>query len=163
MDNFDLKKYLAEGLLFKEEVGSFQYPEEILAMDEEIADLKAKLEAAIKAKNKAKSNYTKTVPSLKDQDEYKGLDLPNDKVSQYRFKDLVDKVKKISDESGNNWDALNSYLKNKYGGLFSDYTRGTNPAAYVVNFFSITKGEDEFIKSNPNNHIKIGDWYIRPW
>jgi hypothetical protein len=163
MDNFDLKKYLAEGKLFKEEVGSFQYPEEILAMDKEIADLKAKLEAAITAKNKAKSNYTKTVPSLKDQDEYKGLDLPNDKRSQYRFKDLVDKVKKISDESGNNWDALNSYLKNKYGRLFDTYTTNPNPAAYVVNFFSIIKGEDEFIKNNPNKHIKIGDWYIRPW
>lgn len=162
MNNFDLKKYLAEGRLFKEEMSSLQYPEEILAMDKEIADLKTKLEAAIKAKNKAKSNYTKSIPSLKDQDEYKGLDLPDNKKSQYAFKDLVDEVKKISDESGNNWDALNSYLKNTYP-MFDTHTKGPNPAAYVVNFFSITKGENEFIKSNPNKHIKIGDWYIRPW
>ena len=160
-NSFNLKKFLTESKLLKEEP-SFNYPQEILNMDKEIEELKAKLQIAITAKNKAKSNYTKSVPSLKDQGEYSGLDLSKDKRRQYQFKDLVDTVKKISDESGNDWETLKTILKAKYS-MFDTYTKGTNPAAYVVNFFSITKGEDEYIKNNPKKHIKIGDWYIRPW
>ena len=161
MENFNLKKYLAEGKLLNE-APSFNYPQEILDMDAEIEDLKAKLQATIKAKNKAKSDYTKSVPSLSDQDEFSGLNLSKDKKSQYRFKDFIDYVKGISEENGNNWETLKTTLKAKYP-MFSDFTKGTNPAAYVPGFFSITKGEDEFVKENPKKYIKIGDWYVRPW
>jgi hypothetical protein len=82
MENFNFKKYLAEGKLLNE-ASSFNYPQEILDMDTEIEDLKAKLQAAITAKNKAKSNYTKSVPSLSDQGEFAGLGLSKDKRSQY--------------------------------------------------------------------------------
>jgi hypothetical protein len=51
MENFNFKKYLAEGKLLNE-APSFNYPQEILDMDTEIEDLKAKLQAAITAKNK---------------------------------------------------------------------------------------------------------------
>ena len=78
------------------------------------------------------------------------------------FKKLVAKVQQISDESGNDWDALKTYLKGRYA-FFNTYTRGTNPAAYVVNFFAITKGKDEYVEKNPSNYVQIGDWYIRPW
>jgi hypothetical protein len=161
MENFNFKKYLAEGKLLNE-APSFNYPQEILDMDTEIEDLKAKLQAAITAKNKAKSNYTKSVPSLSDQGEFAGLGLSKDKRSQYEFKDLIDNIKRISEESGNDWDELKKYLKSKYP-MLDTYTRGTNPAAYVVNFFAITKGEDKSVKENPKKYIKIGDWYVRPW
>jgi hypothetical protein len=78
------------------------------------------------------------------------------------FKKLVLKVQEISDESGNDWDKLKAYLKSKYP-MFDTYTRGTNPAAYVVNFFAITKGKDEFVKKRPQDYVTVGDWYIRPW
>jgi hypothetical protein len=78
------------------------------------------------------------------------------------FKKLVAKVQEISDKSGNDWDELNKYLKGRYA-FFDTYTRGTNPAAYVVNFFSITKGKDEFVKKNPSKFVQVGEWYIRPW
>lgn len=162
MENFNFKQYISEKKLLKEETNPTQYPEEILAMDREIQDLKDKLEALIKAKNKAKSDYTKSVPLLTTQDEFSGLNLPKDKRRQYQFKDLVDTVKKISDESGNDWETLKAILKAEYP-MFNDYTKGTNPAAYVPSFFSITKGEDEYIKNNPKKHIKVGDWYVRPW
>jgi len=78
------------------------------------------------------------------------------------FKKLVAKVQQISDDSGNDWDALNTYLRDRYA-YFNTYTRGTNPAAYVVNFFAITKGKDESVEKNPSDYVQIGDWYIRPW
>jgi len=78
------------------------------------------------------------------------------------FKKLVSKVQQISDESGNDWDKLKEYLKGRYA-YFETYTTGTNPAAYVVNFFSITKGKDKYVEKNPSDYIQIGDWYIRPW
>jgi len=78
------------------------------------------------------------------------------------FKKLVAKVQQISDESGNDWDTLKTYLKDRYARL-DTYTTGTNPAAYVVNFFSITKGKDEWIEKSPSDYVQIGDWYIRPW
>ena len=78
------------------------------------------------------------------------------------FKKLVIYLQKLSDANGNNWEDLVANLRKKYGRL-DTYTRGTNPAAYVVNFFAITKGEDENVKKYPNNYIKIGDWYVRPW
>ena len=60
--------------MLKEETSPTQYPEEILAMDKEIEELKAKLQAAITAKNKAKSSFTKTVPALFGQPgEYEGI------------------------------------------------------------------------------------------
>jgi len=78
------------------------------------------------------------------------------------FKKLVAKVQQISDESGNDWDALKAYLKGRYA-FFDTYTTGTNPAAYVVNFFAITKGKDEYVEKYPSDYVQIGDWYIRPW
>jgi len=78
------------------------------------------------------------------------------------FKKLVAKVQQISDESGNDWDTLKAYLKGKYA-FFDTYTRGTNPAAYVVNFFAITKGKDEDVKKSPQEYVQVGDWYVRPW
>jgi hypothetical protein len=78
------------------------------------------------------------------------------------FKKLVIYLQKISDENGNDWDDLVAKLKSKYGRL-DTYTTGTNPAAYVVNFFSITKGKDEFVKKRPQDFVEIGEWYVRPW
>jgi hypothetical protein len=78
------------------------------------------------------------------------------------FKKLVAKVQEISDESGNDWDELKKYLKSKYA-MFDTYTRGTNPAAYVVNFFAITKGKDEDVEKSPQEYVQVGDWYVRPW
>jgi hypothetical protein len=78
------------------------------------------------------------------------------------FKNLVVKVQQISDESGNDWDALKAYLKGKYA-MFDTYTTGPVPAAYVVNFFAITKGKDEYVEKSPSDYVQIGDWYIRPW
>ena len=78
------------------------------------------------------------------------------------FKNLVTKVQEISDKSENDWDTLKAYLKAKYP-MFSTYTTGNNPAAYVVNFFAITKGEDEDVKKDPSAYVQIGDWYVRPW
>jgi hypothetical protein len=78
------------------------------------------------------------------------------------FKKLVAKVQQISDDSGNDWDALKAYLGGRYA-RFDTYTTGTNPAAYVVNFFAITKGKDEWVEKNPSDYVQIGDWYIRPW
>jgi hypothetical protein len=78
------------------------------------------------------------------------------------FKKLVAKVQEISDESGNDWDELKKYLKGKYP-MFDTYTKGTNPAAYVDNFFAITLGKDEFVKKRPQDYVTVGDWYITPW
>ena len=78
------------------------------------------------------------------------------------FKKLVIYLQKISDENGNDWNDLVKKLESKYARL-DTYTPGTNPAAYVVNFFAITKGEDKSVKENPKKYIKIGDWYVRPW
>ena len=78
------------------------------------------------------------------------------------FKNLVKKVQEISDKSGNDWDDLKAYLKGRYA-FFETFTMGTNPAAYVVNFFSITKGKDEYVKKKPQDYVQVGDWYIRPW
>ena len=53
MENtFNLKKFLAEGKMLKEAKAEY-YPQELLDMDKEIEELKNKLEALIKAKNKA--------------------------------------------------------------------------------------------------------------
>ena len=78
------------------------------------------------------------------------------------FKKLVIKIQEISDKSGNDWDDLKAYLKGRYA-FFETHTMGTNPAAYVVNFFAITKGRDEHVKKNPKDYVQVGDWYIRPW
>ena len=78
------------------------------------------------------------------------------------FKKLVIYLQKISDESGNDWNDLVKKLESKYARL-DTYTTGTNLAAYVVNFFAITKGEDEFVKKRPQDYVQIGDWYVRPW
>lgn len=164
MDNFNLKKYLAEGRLLKEDISGYDYPEDIQAMDKEIADLKAKLDALIKAKNKAKSDFTKSMPSIKDEDEFKNMDLPSDKRAQYKFKSLVDFVKKVSEESGNDWEALNQALKEKFPNSSLDtYTRGENEVIYIPSFFNITKGEDQNIQAAPSKYLKIGDWYVSPW
>tara|TARA_R110000772_G_scaffold200837_1_gene311299 strand:- start:787 stop:1284 length:498 start_codon:yes stop_codon:yes gene_type:complete len=165
MENtFNLKAFLSEIKLLKEEP-SFQYPQEILDMDTEIADLKAKLQAAITAKNKAKSNYTKSVPSLSDQGEFAGIGLSKDKRNQYTFKDLVDVIKEISKESGNDWEALTGMLKSKYGDNLQTYTTGPYPSLYVVSFFTIYLVEDGGKESTlpSTRFIKIGNWWVRPW
>jgi hypothetical protein len=78
------------------------------------------------------------------------------------FKKLVTYLQKISDESGNDWNDLVKKLESKYARL-DTFTRGANPAAYVVNFFYIIKGKDEFVKKKPQDFVKIGNWYIKPW
>ena len=78
------------------------------------------------------------------------------------FKKLVTYLQKISDESGNDWNDLVKKLESKYARL-DTYTSGANPAAYVVNFFYIIKGKDEFVKKKPQDFVKIGNWYIKPW
>lgn len=78
------------------------------------------------------------------------------------FKKFVTYLEKISDESNNDWTDLVAKLKAKYA-MLDTYSRGTNPAAYVVNFFSITKGKDEYVKKNPSDYVEIGEWYVRPW
>ena len=78
------------------------------------------------------------------------------------FKKLVIYLQKISDENGNDWKDLVTKLKSKYA-MLDTYTSGTNEAAYVVNFFSITKGKDEYVKKKPSDYVEIGEWYVRPW
>jgi hypothetical protein len=78
------------------------------------------------------------------------------------FKKLVTYLQKISDESGNDWNDLVKKLESKYARL-DTYTSGANPAAYVVNFFYIIKGKDEFVKKRPQDFIQIGKWYVKPW
>ena len=78
------------------------------------------------------------------------------------FKKLVIYLQKISDENGNDWKDLVTKLESKYA-MLDTHTNGTNPAAYVVNFFSITKGKDEYVKKKPSDYIEIGEWYVRPW
>jgi len=78
------------------------------------------------------------------------------------FKKLIIYLQKISDANGNNWEDLVKKLKAKYGYL-DTYTNGTNEAAYVVNFFSITRGKDKYVKKRPSDFIEIGEWYVRPW
>ena len=160
MDNFNLKKYLIENKL--KEASPIDYPEDIKAMEQEIKDLKAKLQALVSKSLKAKVNYTKSVPSVKDDPEYANLDLPRDKRMQYQFKELVDDLKKLSNENRNNWDVLTDYLENRYPQT-STYTTSPNQELHVVNFFVITRGEDKDIKANPSEYIKIKNWYIRPW
>jgi hypothetical protein len=148
---------------FLKEVSPTDYPEDIKAMEREIQDLKNKLQSLMAAAHKAKSDYTKTVPSLKDDPEFANINLPSSKKNQYAFKTLVDDVKKVSDESGNDWDALNKYLEDHYNNV-KTYTRDGSSAIYVVGFFSISKtDEDEFYKKNPSRYITIGDWAVRPW
>jgi hypothetical protein len=169
MNNEFLKMQKLAGLITEseykaelEEVLPVDYPEDIQAMEQEIQDLKAKLQALLSKSRKAKIDYTKSVPSLKDDPEYANLYLSRDKRRQYQFKELVDDLKKLSNENKNRWDVLTDYLKNKYPQT-STYTTGTNPSLHIPNFFAITKGEDEGVKSNPSKYIKIGNWYIRPW
>ena len=78
------------------------------------------------------------------------------------FKKLVIYLQKISDENGNDWKDLVAKLESKYA-MLDTYTSGTNEAAYVVNFFSITKGKDEYVKKKPSDYVEIGEWYVRPW
>jgi len=78
------------------------------------------------------------------------------------FKKLVIYLQKISDENGNDWKDLVTKLKSKYA-MLDTYTSGTNEAAYVVNFFSITKGKDASVKKKPQDYVEIGEWYTRPW
>jgi hypothetical protein len=78
------------------------------------------------------------------------------------FKKLVIYLQKISNENGNDWKDLVTKLESKYA-MLDTYTSGTNKAAYVVNFFSITKGKDEDVKKKPQDYVEIGEWYVRPW
>ena len=79
------------------------------------------------------------------------------------FKKLITYLQKISDANGNDWEDLVKKLKSKYGYTLDTYTNGTNEAAYVVNFFSITRGKDKYVKKDPSRFIEIGEWYVRPW
>jgi len=80
------------------------------------------------------------------------------------FKKLIIYLQKISDANGNDWEDLVAKLKAKYGDYsLQTWTKGTNEAAYVVNFFSITRGKDKYVKKHPSDFIKIGEWYVRPW
>jgi hypothetical protein len=78
------------------------------------------------------------------------------------FKKLIIYLQKISDTNGNDWEDLVAKLKSKYA-MLNTYTTGTNEAAYVVNFFVITRGKDKYVKKRPSDFIEIGEWYVRPW
>ena len=78
------------------------------------------------------------------------------------FKKLVIYLQKISDENGNDWKDLVTKLESKYA-MLDTYTTGKKPAAYVVNFFAISKGKDESVIKDPHKFVQIGDWYVRPW
>jgi hypothetical protein len=180
MDNFDLKNYLANNVLLKEveedeewDFTGYEYPQELRDMDKQVEELKrqflelqSRLEAAKKARNKAKSDFTKTMPSLKDADEeYKNMNFSNfGKQSQYRFKKAVDMLKSISNKNGNNWDDLLKRLKSRFEGYLSYNTENDKggKSIYVEGLFIIDTDESDRIKKYPNDYIKIGDWYVRP-
>jgi len=168
MENtFNLKQFLSESKLLKEEP-SFKYPQEILDMDAEIEDLKAKLQAAITAKNKAKSNYTKSIPSLSDDPEFSGKGLKKDKRWQYRYKDFIEDVKKISQESGNDWDVLIGSLKKTYGENLRKNPYGDKPypmldihgLAQIYLIKDDGKGMDK--KYTKSYFYIIGNWWVAP-
>ena len=160
MENFNFKQYLSEKKLLKEEINPTQYPEEILAMDKEIEELKAKLQAAITAKNKAKSSFTKTVPALFGQPgEYEGIrQTSKPKQFQYQFRDFVEWLKKWQKENGNDWESLKDALKVK----FNDFIRvnNTNTVMGRMDFFNIHKSIPAGYE--PENLIKIGMFYVEP-
>ena len=177
MDNFDLKNYLSNNILLENEeekwdISGYSYPQELLDLDKKVAELKAQLksiqtqlDAAVKVRNKAKSDFTKTVPSVAGQgDEYQNLDFSgHSKQEQYAFKKLVDNIRKISEKSGNSWEALEKALKSQFGNNLESYSSTGEPVLYVKYFFGIVTDQNEYFQKNPNKHIKIGDWYVRPW
>ena len=161
MENFNFKKYLAERTLLKEETNPTQYPEDIQAMDKEIEELKAKLQALITAKNKAKSNYTKTVPALFGQPgEYEGIrQTSKPKQFQYQFRDFIEWLKKWQKENGNNWESLKDALKVKFNDFIN--VNNANTVMGRMSFFNIYKSVPAGLK--PENLIKIGMFYVEPW
>ena len=177
MDNFDLKKYLSNNILLEDEeerwdLSGYSYPPETADLDKKVAELKAQLKDlqtqladAVRIRNKAKSDFTKTVPSLNDQDnEFKNINFSGySKQKQYTFKKLVDNVKKINEKSGNNWEALKKSLQSQFGDGLKSYINEKDPMLYVIDLFTIASDQDKYVKESPNRHIKIGDWYIRPW
>jgi len=160
MENFNFKKFIAEGKMLKEETNPTKYPEEILAMDKEIEELKTKLQALITAKNKAKSSYTKTVPALFGQPgEYEGIrQTKKPKQFQYQFRDFIEWLKKYQKENGNDWESLKDALKVK----FNDFIRVNNANNVMgrMDFFTIYKSVPASLK--PENLIKIGNFYVEP-
>lgn len=177
MNNFDLKNYLANNVLLKEEdnqwdLTGYQYPQEIRDMDKKVEELKtqflelqSRLEAAKRARNKAKSDFTKTLPSLKDQDEFKDLPFQGrgyGKQKQYMFKKIVDSLRKISEKSGNDWETLEKELKAKFGNRLTIHPEESRfgRALYVDDLFFVATADNYYFKQHPEEHIKIGDWYV---
>lgn len=130
-------------------------------MDKEIQDLKDKLEALIKAKNKAKSNFTKTVPALFGQPgEYEGIrQTYKPKKFQYEFKKFIEFLKNHHKEKGNNFEDLKAALRMKFSDNLQIATDGKGLG--VPSFFELSTSIPPDLK--PENFIKIGNWYVQPW
>ena len=172
MENtFNLKKFLAEGVLTKEARAEY-YPQELLDMDKEIEDLKNRLDAAIKAKNKAKGDFTKSQPSVSDEEEFSGMKF-SDKKSGYEFKELVNFIKseyatgnkddiKSLDQSISNELEYYTVRNNGNNGNFPSILIGPPGRTMFVVVLKTDENQDELEKGNVK-YIKIGNWYVRPW
>ena len=171
MDTFNFKKFLSEGVLTKEARGEY-YPQELLDMDKEIEDLKNRLQAAITAKNKAKGNFTKSQPSVSDEEEFSGMRFSN-KKSGYEFKELINFIK--SEYAAGNKDDIKS-LDQAISNELEYYTTRSNSNTFnmpsiligppgrtmFVVVLKTDENQDELENGNVK-YIKIGNWYVRPW
>ena len=155
------------------DLSGYSYPQEVQDLDKKVEELKAQLkdiqtqlDAAIRVRNKAKSDFTKTIPSLKDQDkEFAGINFSGySKQKQYSFKQLVDNIKQISEKSGNDWETLTKALKSQFGDrLIIRNIPELGPTLYFPALFAIETGQSSNVKKHLSYYIKIGDWYVRPW
>ena len=166
MDNFNLKNYLTNNVLLKEQddqwdLTGYEYPQEINDMDKEIEELKkqflelqSRLEAAKRKRNKAKSDFTKTISSLNDDGEFKNLfpgRMGYSKQQQYRFKKVFEKLKSIIQKTGNNWEDLEKILKSNFGGSLKSQhdVNDEGPILYVEGLFAIYTAKNSFVKKHP--------------
>ena len=141
----------------------YEYPAEICVADQRIRELLAELEALISANRKAKSTYTKSVAPLSSLEEYRAIRFDCGKKAQYTFKRLVDHIRQHIDENGDNWDSLKNVLREQFEEGLQTFTTSDDPVMYVVNFFLIATIENDYVQEEPDQHVRIGNWYIRPW
>ncbi len=141
----------------------YKYPQEILELDKRVKELQKELEEATRTSRAAKTAYTKTVPPLSSLEEYRTIRFDCSKKDQYTFKRLVDHIKQHQEQYGDDWQLLRDALKARFDHWLQSYCRTDEPVLYVVNFFLIATDQNEYVQSNPDQHVKIGNWYIRPW
>lgn len=141
----------------------YEYPQEILELDKRVKELQKELEEATRISRAAKTAYTKTVPPLSSFDEYKTIHFSCSKRDQYTFKRLVDYIKQHHEQYGDDLELLRETLKAQFEYALNSYINTDEPVLYVVNFFLIATDRNEFVKEAPDQHVKIGNWYIRPW